>query len=168
MWSEQVRRCIFSSYSLRHSMPQDGVDTRSLLGSKCQCVVNRGSSFLQLISLSQQLQLTGHSDTSPVPAHCKHYLCPCALAQASAAAHCWARTLGYSCLWSHLLQLFFIFFYIPLSHPSCCALTTAPEKRGPALIFLPRMCRVMLLPRKTPPARGAWALSQKAKDKIRL
>lgn len=42
------------------------------------------------------------------------------------------------------------FVYTPLSCCSCCALTAAPERRGPALIFLLRMCRVCNFPEKPP------------------
>lgn len=88
------------------------------------------SSINWFSSVIQQLQLTRCSDTSAIPAHYKHHLCPCALAWASAAARAgpghWATP-------AFGLTFYSCFFNVP-----------------PALTLLPQLCRVMVLPRETP------------------
>lgn len=162
--SEQVRGCIFFPSSLRNSVLQDGEDTRrfywvqnvSVWFSEAPASINWPP------SVSRRLQLTG----TATPAHCEHHvLCPCALPWLPAAARSWAGTLGYSCLWTLLLQLFFLHTSETLF---LLCLTTVPERRGPALIFLSGMCSHATSQKKDPLARGAWAIYWKVKDENSL
>lgn len=109
--SEQVRGCIFLfPSSFRNSVLQDGEDTRRFYWVHNVSVwfSEAPASIKWLPSVSQHLQLT----RTATPAHCEHHLlCARAIPWVFAAARSWAGTLGYSCLWALLLQLF-VFTYL--------------------------------------------------------